>query len=297
MEEFKEPRRGRPRKKIKIIDSSIRIKGGGYDWGKVVDGVKDYSSKKEVWREKRNKVRVSDYEDTERVQKKRTKTGKRQAAVVEAFKSDTGASKLASSAKNKYVQKQRSARKGISSGESKAIQSGFKVQIAKASRSALASLGIQGTLSPSLAKRNPLTKAFQTAIRFYVATDLKPAILGYMKEKQLKSVGSGRLYPIVKKNGLVYENHRASLEGQPAANLSGELAHSYRASLISTGFALKLKNTAPYAQYLNDHGRLTFWVDRSQELKQLYDTSYIKNKILSQASASLYDKYQNITRI
>lgn len=296
MEEFKEPRRGRPRKKIKIIDSSIRIKGGGYDWGKVVDGVKDYSSKKDLWASiRRMDIDVPNANVYPRVAAKRTYTAKRNAAIVEIFREETEASKLPSSAKNKYVQKQRLARKGIAKGETTAIQSGFKIQITKASRSALASLGIKGT-SDLVTNKIPLTTAFRQAIRKYITVYLSPNLVKYMKERQLKSKGSGRFYAEVEKDGVIYRNHRASAVGLPAANLSGQLARSYRANYFKNSLAmdqLKLTNVAPYADELHEHGRLSYHIEYGSTLQEL-KTPFIKHTILSLATDTLYAQYQNI---
>jgi hypothetical protein len=150
--------------------------------------------------------------------------------------------------------------------------------------------------------KSKLILAYASGIDNYIENNLDKPLLKYMKTRQLESVGYGKYYPYITKQstGEVFTDHRASKAGEPAANLSGELANSYKSSYIRASKQISFYNTAPYAEFLHHRGSLSFYLESknysntyTEKPKQL-TVEAVRAGIQNYAEAYLRSRYQYI---
>jgi len=189
----------------------------------------------------------------------------------------------------------RSARSGIKQGQSKAVYTGFLMQLQKESLGALLAAGVRGTKAPTFVK-NKLSQAVRSGIYEYLSNSAEPIqqdMIAYMANYS----HSGRLYPRVYKKGVIYTDHRASAIGEPPAILSTELINNYRHSIqinTSGAYDLILTNPTDYADELQkDLDRDLFPV--RPETSPYLQTSYIKHIVFIGIFNYLQNRYQYFT--
>lgn len=189
----------------------------------------------------------------------------------------------------------RSFRKGVKAGESKAVYSGFLLQLQKESLGALLAAGVRGTKNISITK-SKLSEAIKNGILEFCRNNVH-RIQEEMIYALREETKAGKLYLTVFKNNVVYLNHRASAVGQSPAVLSGEFVNSYKNYVWTSGAGLpsmEFTNTAPYAEELHKMGRDLFPINPATD-PTLYTTN-VSHQILSGAFGYLNNRYQYFTR-
>ena len=189
----------------------------------------------------------------------------------------------------------RSFRKGVKAGESKAVYSGFLLQLQKESLGALLAAGVRGTKNISITK-SKLSEAIKNGILEFCRNNVH-RIQEQMIYALREETKTGRLYPRIVKNGVIYLNHRASAVGQSPAVLSGEFVSSYKNYVWTSGAGLpsmEFTNTAPYAEELYNMDRDLFPINPATD-PTLYTTN-VSYQILSGAFGYLNNRYQYFTR-
>ena len=296
--------RGRPRKPAKPFLKSeyTPLRGGGYNT--------DPEIKRAEWKGIRNttnqKVKFWLKHSSEYVPNKKAKNRVLSHARNQyktAAARETFGAKQSDSIKPKQVTARKARRAGIAKKQTKDLYSGFRVQLTSESRGHLLMAGISSyTGNQVTTTKSKIIMAFNGAIDTYISTHLDKPLLQYMKARQLESVGYGKIHKSFKKKstGEVFENHRSSKVGEPAANMSGELANSYKNSFVRGSKRISFFNTAPYAEFLHKRGSLSFYLESRR-----YSSSFtkkppqltvpnVKNGIRGLAEASLRAKYQYI---
>jgi hypothetical protein len=268
-------KRGRPRK----AEPTPRLKNADY---KPSGG--RYAPESE-WRKAKN-IGTSEYKSLVTDKEKSTFIPSKQRNIAKIRKIQSKYSKRPESQLSASAKKRKAFRAGKAKGQTKAVYSGFKIQMDKQSLGALLALGIRGKIPTS----NKMAMSMKKASQMYLKSSTRE-ILIRLKEFQLASRGSGILYPRILKHGQLFINHRASRagSGDAPANLSGELASSYTADvqLSSTGSTATFTNEAIYANSLVQSGRRLF-----NALKPNTSSIGILNPVT--AKAELWSKFTSI---
>jgi hypothetical protein len=194
-----------------------------------------------------------------------------------------------STKKNAVVR--RSARAGIKKGQSKAVYTGFLMQLQKESLGALLASGVRGTKRITFT-RSKLAEAVRHGVNQYCQNNIQN-IESEMIHALREQPKTGRIYPELRKNGVIYTNHQASSIGESPAVLTGEFIGAYRSNvtLSTQGLSeMNFYNNTDYTEILYNMGRDIFPIN--QETDPSLFNPYVKVQVLSGMFDYLQNRYQ-----